>query len=243
LWDSLFVPPTADHWLALQLHRAGIMGRETKRWLAQTVGANAVIVDVGANQGIFALLAARLAGPAGRVLAFEPEPMLSAALAGNVALNDYGTIESHPIALGSGPGRLAMQRGAFNSGDNRLRKGQGTGEPLVSSVRVESWDGLGLAQQVDVLKIDVQGWEYEVLEGMREALRTRAVRHILMEFWPHGLRLAGAEPEEVLRMLHEAGYRLSLNDRVRQEISDREFASFCRGVGGTRFVDLVASVR
>jgi hypothetical protein len=61
---------------------------------------------------------------------------------------------------------------------------------------------------VDLVKIDVQGFEGHVIEGMTKTIRQSPRLIVLSEFWPHGLRCAGTDPADFLGRLEDAGLRL-----------------------------------
>ena len=92
---------------------------------------------------------------------------------------------------------------------------------------------------VDFIKIDVQGWEMEVLRGMTGAMERNAALRIYFEYWPRGLKHAGCQPLEILTFLHERGFRLLADDGVRA-IAASEFRAFGQSISGNRFVNLLA---
>ena len=89
-----------------------------------------------------------------------------------------------------------------NRGDNRLYDHNRSDNRI--QVRVVRLDELlpqmGVAE-LNFIKIDVQGFEGEVLAGLEETIRRSPKLQILMEFWPEGLRSAGTDPAELLRRL------------------------------------------
>jgi Methyltransferase FkbM domain len=62
---------------------------------------------------------------------------------------------------------------------------------------------------LDLLKVDVQGFEIEVLLGAQETLRNNPGLTVVFEFWPYGLRQAGRHPQELLDLLQSAGFSIS----------------------------------
>ena len=201
------MPPTLDRWLALQAHRFGLMGADDIQYLKKFVRSHWRIGDIGANQGIYTLFFSSLA-PFGYVYAFEPDPCLFASLEENVRRNQANNVRLFKAAAASHAARLPLQPGLFNRGDNQiLRAGRsGTGTINVEAI---SLDEAIPEQRLDLLKIDVQGFEVEVLKGAQEILLTNPDLLIYLEFWPHGLRKAGSDPEELLDILHNAGFSLS----------------------------------
>ena len=141
--------------------------------LAEHVRPGAVVYDLGANVGFFTLLAARLAGPEGHVVAFEPDPTCAAAITENARLNGAAKVTVFQRAAGSSARRerlFVVRDGSWSHLESRGR------HPLTASaidVEVVPLDELvrsGEAPPPDVVKLDVEGSEIEALEGMREVL-------------------------------------------------------------------------
>lgn len=170
-----------------------------------------VFVDIGANLGYYTVLAAKQVGPSGRVIAIEPDPQNYRLLRQNIAINRITCAQTLPIALGRQPGEAMLRRSETNYGDHRLTHTSDNRHSV--TVRVDSLDNqlkaLNVAH-VDVLKIDVQGFEPEVFAGMTTTLETSPPTIILMEYWPLGMRLAGLDPDSHLRMLFVRGYKPSV---------------------------------
>lgn len=162
-----------------------------------------VVVDVGANLGDFTLVAARAVGPSGKVVAFEPDPQNFGWLIKSVERNAFKNIEIRQEALSASEG-VAPFFLSDVSGWHTLKAGQISlsGERAPITVRTRPLDTLTL-DRLDVVKIDVEGAEYEVLSG--------AERH-LAQFRPllfvdlHASM--GADVEGVSRMLRGLNYKL-----------------------------------
>jgi FkbM family methyltransferase len=125
------------------------------------------VIEVGANIGAHTVHLARLVGPQGRVLAFEPQRALFYLLCGNLALNEQFHARAYQMAVGDRPGTINAPfldpRGAHNFGGTSLG-GEG-GE----AVRLTTVDHFPLPS-LRLLKIDVEGMEVEVLRGARETI-------------------------------------------------------------------------
>ena len=140
--------------------------------LRRHVAPGSVFYDVGANVGFFSMLAARLAGPQGRVFAFEPVPANAAAIRLNTELNGFTQVEVIERALGSDsrPAHLQVVDEASWSKLADYGSHPGTQELLaIDTVAVDELVAGGLPPP-DVAKIDVEGAEIAVLEGMRDTI-------------------------------------------------------------------------
>jgi FkbM family methyltransferase len=119
-------------------------------------------VDVGANIGYYLLLLESTVGPRGSVLCFEPEPANLRELEGNVRLNGFANAQIFAAAVGAEDGMATLRAGI-----NAAITEDGAGDFTVPLVRLDS----ALTGPVDFVKIDVEGWEGQVLAGARRLLR------------------------------------------------------------------------
>jgi FkbM family methyltransferase len=187
---------------------------QVTRVVEALVTPGATVVDVGANWGYFALLAARLAGPDGRVIALEPDPRPFALLERNRALNAFEGLLPLPLAAGAGRETVALDGyadGATNRGVSRTRRvapdERADLHPRVASVALDALlDEHGIGA-VDLVKIDVEGAEDGVLAGMMAGLRTRRYRRVLIELHPSLLAERGVTADACCEPLRAAGYR------------------------------------
>jgi FkbM family methyltransferase len=181
--------------------------------IAPLLAPGMVFVDIGANVGTYALFVARRAGPAARVIAFEPHPRTFAKLAFNQA--DGVVAKNLAIAAEAGTMPLYSDGGGNIGHASLLKEGAGAvrGMETVEVAPLASvLAGLGI-ERVDLLKIDVEGFEDRALlplfEQAPEALWPRAIlietvlaglwqRNCLSELAAHGYRKAGETAENVL---------------------------------------------
>lgn len=136
-----------------------------------------VVVEVGANIGAHTVFLAQAVGPAGRVLAFEPQRIVYQTLCANLALNDITNVDCRHAAAGATAGELFVPRLDYTRENNfggLSLVGCETGE----SVPVATLDSFGLARCA-LLKIDVEGMEKSVLEGARATIaRCRPILYV-----------------------------------------------------------------
>ena len=160
------------------------------------------IVDVGANIGYYTVLGAQAVGSSGRVYAFEPDPSSFGYLERNVEVNGYKNVVLEQKALTNKPGTLRLYLATSNLGDHRIYP---TGDRAYVEVEGVTLDDYleGLERNVDFIKIDTQGAEVVILEGMRKTLeRNRGVK-LAVEFWPRGLEGFGYKASQLLAILQE----------------------------------------
>ena len=69
--------------------------------------------------------------------------------------------------------------------------------------------------QVDFIKLDIQGFEYEAFLGMKRTLENNPNVKILSEFWPHGLKAAGRNPEELITLIKDYVFVIYLIDKTK----------------------------
>jgi FkbM family methyltransferase len=168
-----------------------------------------VFVDVGANCGFFSLLAARLVGRRGRVLAIEPNPESADAIERNAVLNGINNIEVIRKAVGQNDSMLDLYVPAnSNSGGASLV----AREPSMKVIHVvvEPLDTI-LAKSgcptPQLIKIDAEGAEVAILQGGLSTLSQSAGPALLLEISEYSLGLFGTSRADLFRILSEAGYR------------------------------------
>jgi len=236
VFGRIFRAPTLDRLASLWMHKLGALGHEEVLILRSLLRKGMTVIDAGANQGIYTLLLARLVSPAS-VFVFEPEPVLYQQLVWNVRENKVGNIVCHNMAVSNSTGRLTLQRGGMNLGDNRVMAEASPGSGRFE-VNAASLDDLFEGKKVDFLKADIQGWEAQAFNGARRLLERNQDIIVMFEFWPYGLQKAGTPPEKLLTFFHDLGFklwqlrrgRLTLLEENALPNSGKEF-SYCNLVG------------
>jgi FkbM family methyltransferase len=208
VWGSLLEATTFDRCLYLSLHRSGWMGRDDKAFFEGIVRPGMHVVDVGANVGLYTVLFSRLVGESGKVTAIEPDPVLFEALKTTCRLNSLTNVKPYNVAAGATSGAGVFSQSLLHSGDGRM--GQWPASDLRRSVdvRVATIDEIAAGGRVDFIKIDVQGWEGEVIKGMHQVLTSNPAVQICFEYWPSGLRAAGFDPKALLAALENYGFQI-----------------------------------
>ena len=201
----------------------GVYEKAETRFFQSACRDGMTFLDVGANLGYYTALAARAVGPNGRVLAVEPDPDSFGYLEQTIAANAVGNVEAYPVAASDAPATLPLYISTNNRGDNRLYA-SGEDRPQVE-VAARPLDALlreNKIDTVDLIKIDVQGYEPKVIAGLRETITASPNLTLLTEFWPQGIEEAGGDANEFLQTLRELGLTLHelLPDGSLAELTD-----------------------
>jgi FkbM family methyltransferase len=187
----------------------GLYEPPVTRLVQQHLRPGGIVVDVGANWGYFSLLAAAAVGASGKVFALEPDPRQFETLSSNVSANGFRHVSPLQAAASAAEGRLSLvgyEDGERNRGVSRLADPASSGRHF--DVRATSVDRVTAGcPSVDIVKIDVEGAEDAVLEGMREGLTARRYRALVLELHPDLLRARQIDPASCVARLLEYGYR------------------------------------
>ena len=174
------------------------------------------IWDVGANVGLYTEMFSEKTGEKGRVYAFEPSRENKEALLKNV--DHCANVEIVPIALGASEGQVAFEQGDDQLGaTSRVVAGtqaEGPGALLVDMKAADNCIAEGMVLQPNFVKIDTEGFELDVLQGMAVCLSNVALRVICVEVHfgllsERGMRDA---PAQIELLLTEAGFRCDWSD-------------------------------
>jgi len=201
-----------------------------------------VAIDIGANVGAHTLTMARAVGPRGRVLAFEPNPPVRAAMVHNLSLNGIEHVTVFDCALGSEPGTLPLRvpkstSAEFSNIGLASLVALDTPHDLVD-VAVRALDDMLASlnlDRVDVVKIDVNGYETATLRGMRTCLE-RYRPAVIFEYDAWAWAQANAKSAEAFELFQAAGYeiyRIGEHDRA----DGSPLAKECQLPG---FLDIIA---
>lgn len=207
--DNLIIGVPADEWRMAAYHAfRGPMEPGVTKFFSRVVKPGAVIVDIGANVGVYTLLAARLLGGRGKIHSFEPAPRTYRILKNNVQVNgflEWGMVRLHQLAVTdrTGTARLSIFEG--DCGHNTLFRDEHASAEI--EVRTTSLDeALAAEERVDLIKMDAEGAEPLILRGMGMILQRNPSIRIILEFAPVHLRRAGIHPMTFLDDIASLGF-------------------------------------
>jgi FkbM family methyltransferase len=201
--------PTDDLGLATFLAEGVTWEPETSNLLDLTLREGMTFVDVGANIGLHTLLGARAVGPSGVVFAFEPTPKVFQLLQRSEYLNGLGDIcRCTNLALSTSEG-VATLHVSDVCGHNSLYQLADEEEKSQLPVKTASFDAMFQeAPQIDVVKLDVEGAELDVLDGMKHLLAKHWNILLIVEYGVPHLERLGIGPAEWFGRFFAHGFAL-----------------------------------
>ena len=178
-------------------------------WIGRRLAPGDAFVDVGANIGYFSLLASKLVGESGRVVAIEPSPAIFGVLQSNLARNRAHNVRAVRVAASDSTGMLRLFQGPdSNLGRTTVLADEGfefacmvKAAPLGAILRAEE------IRAARVIKIDVEGAEWSVVAGMAPLLNAfRSDLEIVVEVNAERLARQGKRPEDLLAIFRDSGF-------------------------------------
>ena len=211
LWGARFAVDTQDL-IQRYLYLFGVWEPHMTRWLRGRLAPGDCFVDVGANIGVFSVLASRLVGEQGRVVAVEASPAFLRRLEQQSALNGCRNIRAVNAAVSDAHRTLTfVLASSRNMGANSIVPWDGPAEssfdieavPLPELLRPEE------IETARVIKIDVEGAEGAVVRGLAPLLeKLRPDAEITVEVTPDRMAQLGDDAEDLLRTMTDAGYHV-----------------------------------
>ncbi len=208
-----------DSNVSLDIASHGVWELPVTSLFLKIVRPGMTVVDIGAHAGYYTLLACTLTGPNGRVIAFEPDLRSSEILSINVRMNGFASrCSCVRLALSNQPGTQTLYRAAEAPAWNTLWNQDGRLPGLVETTEVETiglddyLEANGCGAKVDVVKMDAEGSEGLIIEGMTKTLLANKDIVVICEFVPDHIKLSGVDPKRMLTEIADMGFQLSYID-------------------------------
>jgi FkbM family methyltransferase len=193
-----------------RLLTTGVYEPEVAATLRRILGPGGTFFDVGANEGYFSVIASRIVGTAGRVVAVEPQNRLQPVLKRNFAINGAAnaSVTAAAVSDASGVAELNLSP-SMNTGASSLilrtrYAQQKESVPTKTLAEIVADAGVG---RIDLLKMDIEGWEYEAILGSRPLFEAGLVRALALELHADHLRARGLDGTPIFDFLTGCGYR------------------------------------
>lgn len=166
------------------------------------------VLDIGANIGFYARLLSEIVGPRGQVHCFEPDPINFAHLQENC--RQLKNVHILNKAVGPKTETIRIYTSKKLNVDHRTYEPEEYDQVLdIEAINIDAYVKEKQIR-VNLIKMDIQGFEMQAIQGMTELLRNTPQISLLSEFWPYGLRKAGSSASAYFSYLEEQGFRVYL---------------------------------
>jgi len=196
-----------DHVIGRNLYVAGEYEPELQRLMRNMDLRGCVCLDIGANIGVHTVAMSEFVGSSGKVFSFEPESQNYRLLEFNLRINKAANVITRRSAVGDTERICRLMINPNNYGDHRVWTG-GPATGAFQEVPMTTIDASLRELPDDVvrfIKIDVQGYECQVVRGMTVTLERNPNAIMMIEVFPDGLCAAGMSATELMQFLHTLG--------------------------------------
>jgi len=185
------------------------------------------IIDVGANVGDVSLHLANMVGPSGNVFSFEPDPINYRRMKKNLSLNEFSNITLNRLGLGNKSGNYRIYNvDERNQGMNRILDSSNKYEKS-SEIRVITLDEYveeNCIDRVDLIKIDVEGFEFKVLNGSVRTIDAFCPK-LFIELDDQNLIDQGSSAKILVQLLQRKGYQLFHSETNKLIMEETDFTN------------------
>lgn len=183
-----------DPGISAQLIKKGIREESATKIVQEEIKPGMVVIDIGSNLGYYALLESRLVGNTGKVYAIEPVEENYEVLCRNIELNNYKNIETFKCAIGnkneemeftltngSNWGTMMSMKNASDFYGRRMKK-ISKDKINVNTITLDKFIEDNNIKKVDFIRMDVEGYETEIIKGMQKTLKNMPNLKLFIEF-------------------------------------------------------------
>ena len=188
--------------------------------LYKTIKEGDVFLDLGAHIGYYTLLAARLVGSKGKVFAFEASPVNAPVLQKNVHVNGFDAntvVVPKAVSNVTGKGFLYLFD-RYGSMGHSMYETDGNSKVDIETVSLDDFFASHPTRKIDIMKIDVEGSEWNALQGMMRTLEASPNITIFTEYYPRLIAASGVQPSAYLYALEGLGFKFRLFDDKKKEL-------------------------
>ncbi|MFH1309186.1 MAG: FkbM family methyltransferase [Candidatus Omnitrophota bacterium] len=202
------------------------------RWVRDILKPGGAFLDVGANVGYYTTLAASLVGNKGRVVAFEPSPYAHNRLLSVLKQNHITQVNAFQCAVGDKKERreLYLPNHIYLHSPSLIPSNGSFTSVKVEVCCLDSHPSLQSVPAIDLMKVDVEGFEPNVFRGMSKLLREGYVKYLMCEFNSGWLEPNGSSCEELLTIIKDMGFVVHKEDAKVTSVGDKGLIYQCQDV-------------
>ena len=201
------------NYIEYKLFAEGYYEKEVTLLMQNYVEPGDTVMDIGANIGVHSLNLSKMVGTSGKVYAFEPIPFLREKLEENRILNRFTNISTQPIALSDGNYSIKTAFGQNANNGTFFIENDASGETEIKCVKGDDWVNEQQFDSLKLIKIDVEGFEYKVLSGLKNTIQ-KFKPVLFFEYDTNYIIRAESTPADFNRILFEEfRYKLYVIDK------------------------------
>jgi FkbM family methyltransferase len=206
----------------------GVYEPTETEWLRQCLNPGDTFIDVGANFGHYTTLAAALVRPTGTVFAFEPSPVANRVLEEAILASNIANIVLTKAAVGKTNGTVPLFLPTTRSlhSPSVLRSDPHFLEVQVPVVALDHFEPLTPSPQIKLMKIDVEGYEPDVLRGAEQLIKGKRIENIFCEFNSWWLGRNSTTSQQLLQFFMDLGYRIHDQTKLQENLLGHDGATF-----------------
>jgi FkbM family methyltransferase len=197
-------------------------------WLRQCLNRGDTFIDVGASFGHYTTLGVVLVGPTGRVFAFEPSPVANRVLEESIVASKIENVVLTKSAVGKANGSVSLFMPTTRSlhSPSILRSDPRFREIQVPVVALDYFEPLNHIPQVRVMKVDVEGYEPDVLAGAENLIKEKRIKNIFCEFNSWWLERNSTTPKQLRERFLDLGYEIYRQTELQENLVGHQGATF-----------------
>lgn len=213
-----------DKGISKELLYKGIREPRCTEFIKKFIKQGEICIDIGANIGYYALLEAKLVGTKGKVYAIEPVQSNFELLEKNIKINDYDNIETYRLAIGP-KNKIGFINLSDSSNLHSFLK-EGESNSRTEKIKIITLDDfLKDKPYPQFVRMDVEGYENEIIKGMKKILEAKKPFKMFIELHSFMIEDGG---EELLKALEKAGFIIKalFNERHALMTGENKLISF-----------------
>lgn len=213
--------PSYDEIIAPAIKQNGVWEKEEFDILFKNIKTDDICLNVGAHVGYFATVMSSIVGKNGKVFAIEANPYFKDLLIKNTSSTKNENVTVISSAAGNMTGQIDLYVNIKNSGDNRVFDpntviNPSKDEAMITkekiSVKIDKVDNLIKKTKIDFVLIDCQGYEHNIIRGMKNIILSSKPK-IIAEFAPRFIKALGENPIAILEEYSALGYSIYLYEK------------------------------
>jgi len=207
--EDIAIYTSADNYIEWTILSTGTYEDEISKLIRLSLRAGDNSLDIGGNIGLQSIRMSQSVGNAGKVYAFEPLQYLQEKFIKNMALNKAFNVTLLPYALSDteSEAEFNINKNAWNQGTFSLGASQGADKQTISIKVADALPEIKALPNLALIKIDVEGYEYQVLRGLTTTLKQHRPR-IIFEYDGNYWAKTGQRISDCYRFLQSLGYTL-----------------------------------